>query len=300
MKIKEIKYFLEVVKEESFTNAANKLYISQSALSKSVKNLEKEMKVQLIERNSKFFKLTYEGEVFYKKAKKSIEVIDEELNELKDIFNSSKKFISLGLPPVIGSVYFTSVIADFKKKNPNIDIKIIEEGSNEIKTSVEEEIIDIGAVIFPIEDNNLTTIPISSGKVMLIVSKDHRLSSYKKVRIDDLIEENFITFNEKFMMYNKTITACKLCGFEPNIILKTSQWDYIMEMVSLNQGISIMPEPIVRRFKTEDIVLIPIENQNINWDVGFILKKDKHISKWLKLFIEYTKEKMNNKYNNLS
>lgn len=291
MKIKDIMYFLEVVKEENFTKAASNLYISQPALSKSVKSLEKEAKTQLIERNSKVFKLTCEGEIFYEKAKKSIDVIQEELNKLEDTFTSCKKVITLGLPPVIGSVYFTSVIANFKHENPDIDIRIIEEGSNHIKSSVEEERIDIGAVIFPIEDDNLVKVPISNGKVMLVVSKNHKLAEFDKVEVKQLKDEKFITFNEKFMMYNKTMEVCKQSGFEPDIMLKTSQWDYIMEMVSLNQGISIMPEPIVKRFKTEDIKLIPIESPKISWDVGFILKKEKYISKSLKSFIEYTVKK---------
>lgn len=96
------------------------------------------------------------------------------------------------------------------------------------------------------------------------------------------------------MMYNKTIKICKEAGFEPDIILKTSQWDYIMEMVALEQGISIMPEPIVQRFKNDDIKLISIENSNINWNTGFILKEDKYISKTLKSFIDYTIKEINN------
>ncbi len=204
------------MKEGNFTRAANNLYISQPALSKNIKNLEKEVKAQLIERNSKSFRLTYEGEIFYNNAKKSIEVIQEELNKLQDTFTSCNRVINLGLPPVICSIYFTSVIAEFKNENPTIDIRIIEEGANKIKSSVEEERIDLGAVILPVDDSHLITQLISSGKVMLVVSKDHRLASVDKVNLEELKDEKFITFNEKFMMYNKTIEACKIAGFEPN------------------------------------------------------------------------------------
>ena len=98
---------------------------------------------------------------------------------------------------------------------------------------MEEERIDLGAVILPIDDNDLITELISSGKVMLVVSKNHRLGCEDEVNLEDLRNEKFITFNEKFMMYNKTIEACKIAGFEPDIILKTSQWDYIKKYLSL-------------------------------------------------------------------
>jgi len=90
-------------------------------------------------------------------------------------------------------------------------------------------------------------------------------------------------------MYDKTIDVCKECGFEPYITLKTSQWDFIIEMVSLNQGITIIPKPIVKRFKVNDIKMIPIKSPEISWDVGFILKNNEYISTTTKLFIEYVR-----------
>lgn len=289
MDIKDITYFVELAKEKNFTRASNNLHISQPALSKAIKLLEYETNTKLIERNTKMFKLTQQGEIFFENAKKALDIIKFEMYKLKDCLTYSKKVLKLGLPPVIGAAYFPSIIAKFQEKYPDIKIQIIEEGSNEIKEKVKDEEIELGVTIIPIESKTLTTIPIAKGHVVLVVNKKHKLSSKKYIDIKELKNEKFITFNEDFMMYDKTIDACKECGFEPDIILKTSQWDFIIEMISLNQGITIIPKPIVKRFKVNDIKMIPIKSPEISWDIGFILKDNEYISTSAKLFIEYVR-----------
>lgn len=298
MNIKEIIYFLEVVKERNFTKAANNLYISQPALSKSIKNLEKEVQTQLIERHTKNFKLTYEGEIFYENAEKSINIINTELFKLQDSITNFGKALTLGMPPVIGSVYFTSAVAKFKQEHPDIDIHIVEEGANNIKCKVVDESIELGAVIFPVEEDNIIASEIISGDVVLVISKDHPLSNRKSIDVKELKDERFIVFNENFMMYNKTINACKDSGFEPNIVMKVSQWDFILEMVALNQGIAIMPKLIVQRYKMNGVNMIPISKPEIKWNIGFIVKKDKYMSKTLKLFVEYATDHIRKEYGN--
>ncbi|GAA0712334.1 LysR family transcriptional regulator [Paraclostridium ghonii] len=298
MNIKEIIYFLEVVKERNFTKAANNLYISQPALSKAIKNLEKEVQAQLIERNTKKFKLTYEGEIFYENSKKSIDIINTELFKLQDSITNCRKMLTLGIPPVISSVYFTSAIAKFKQEHPDIDIHIVEEGANNIKCKVVDESIELGAVIFPVKEDSMVASEIVSGDVVLVISKDHPLSNRKSIDVKELKDERFIVFNENFMMHDKAINACKDSGFEPNIVMKISQWDFILEMVALNQGIAIMPKLIVQRYKMNGVNMIPISKPKIKWDIGFIVKKDKYMSKTLKLFVEYATDHIKREYGN--
>lgn len=294
MDIRYIKYFVELAKEKNFTRASNNLHISQPALSKAIKLLEYETNTKLIERNTKRFRLTKQGEVFYENAKKALDVINFEIYKLEDSLTYSKKILKLGLPPVIGAAYFPGIIAKFQEEYPDIQIQIIEEGSNEIRQKVKDEELELGVTIIPIESKTLSTIPIAKGQVVLVVNKKHKLASKKYIDIKELKDEKFITFNEDFMMYDKTIDACKECGFEPDITLKTSQWDFIIEMISLNQGITIIPKHIVKRFKVDDIKMIPIKSPEISWDVGFILKTNEYISTTTKLFIEYVRKNIDN------
>ena len=92
MDIKNITYFVELAKEKNFTRASNNLHISQPALSKAIKLLEHEINTKLIERNTKMFKLTQQGEVFFENAKKALDVINFEMYKLEDSLTHSKKY----------------------------------------------------------------------------------------------------------------------------------------------------------------------------------------------------------------
>lgn len=290
MNIRNITYFVEVAKEKNFTRAANNLHLSQPALSKVIKNLEIDLGISLIDRTAKHFKLTNQGEIFYDNASKAIENINLELEELSCSINSTKGKIIIGIPPVIGTVFFPSIIAKFRNEYPDIELIMIEEGANTIKDKVIESEIDIGVVMLPLESEKLSTIEVINSETVLIVNKEHILTKTDSVSIKDLKEEIFLTLTENYMLYDKLKTMCKKNGFEPKIAFESSQWDFIAEMVSLNQGIALLPEPIVNRFKSENIEKIQLKDEEIPWDIGIVTKKDRYLSYGMKEFIKFVKD----------
>ena len=172
MNIRYLTYFVEVAKEKNFTRAANNLHLSQPALSKVIKNLEIDLGISLIDRTAKHFKLTDQGEIFYENAKKAIENINLELEELSCSINSTKGRIIIGIPPVIGTVFFPSIIAKFRNEYPDIELIMIEEGANTIKDKVKESEIDIGVVMLHLKSEELTTIEVINSENVLIVHKE--------------------------------------------------------------------------------------------------------------------------------
>ncbi|HAG44359.1 MAG TPA: LysR family transcriptional regulator, partial [Clostridium sp.] len=130
MSIRNLTYFVEVAKEKNFTRAANNLHLSQPALSKVIKNLENDLKVQLIDRQGKQFKLTDAGEIFYNNCETALETINKELEKLYDSVNFQKGKIIVGIPPVIGTAIFPTLLSNFKKTYPDIEIILIEGGAN--------------------------------------------------------------------------------------------------------------------------------------------------------------------------
>ena len=107
MNLKHLSYFVDISKRESFTKAADDIYVSQSALSKSVKSLEQELNVTLIDRTSKSFNLTEEGRILYAEGEKLLRYIDESQDEIIEKIHRSRRRLRIGIPPVISTVYFT-------------------------------------------------------------------------------------------------------------------------------------------------------------------------------------------------
>ena len=290
MNVRYLTYFVEVAKEKNFTRAANNLHLSQPALSKVIKNLEYDLGISLIDRTSKTFKLTNQGEIFFINAQNALDNINSEFEQLYCSIDSTKGKLVVGIPPVIGTVYFASIIAKFKEKYPDIDLTMIEAGANNVRSQVKNSEIDIGVVILPTEDEKLDVIEIINSEIVLVINKNHTLAQKEDIYLDDLRNEVFITLNENYMIYDKLHLLFEDGGFESNIAYKSSQWDFVAEMVALNQGIAILPKPIVERFNNNNIKEVRIKDYKMPWDIALLTKKDKYLSYCMKEFIKFTKE----------
>jgi DNA-binding transcriptional LysR family regulator len=290
MEIRQLTYFTEVAKERSFTIAARNLHISQPALSKMVKNLEEELGVLLFDRSEKYLFLTDAGEQLYEHAQKLLSDFESLSESIRDTEQLKKGHIKVGIPPVIGTSYFPKLIAGFRQLYPGVTLSILEEGAMNISNQVKDGSIDAGVIILPVDENKFDYIPIVADENILIVHRSHRLASRDYVHYEDLRDENFVLLNETFKLHHHIIASCRQSGFEPNVTLKSSQWDFVAELVSMNQGISILPRPILDKFNSGMILQIPINHPSVKWEIAIILKKGRYTSFALRRFIEYVKE----------
>jgi len=289
MNLKALSYFIEVANQKSFTGASKNLYTCQSTLSKAIKNFETELGITLVDRTSKSFKLTQEGQLLYENGIIALKTIDEQLKILHDSISVEKGSIKVGVPPVISTVYFTSTIKEFRNLYPNIELQIIEAGANTVKCKVDSREIDIGVVILPFGSSDYYVTPVFNSDNVVIVHKNHHLSAKDKVNIIELKDEPFLILNETYMLHDRIMENCRKCGFEPKISCTSSQWDFIAEMVALNQGISILPRPILSKFHSKNIKILTIEEPEFPWNIALIIKKNKYVSKAMKLFVEFVK-----------
>jgi len=289
MNLKLLNYFIEIANKKSFTGASKNLYICQSALSKAIKTFESELGITLVDRTSKSFKLTQEGQLLYENGTIALKVIDEQLKKLQDSISAEKGSIKVGVPPVISTVYFTSTIQEFRNIYPSIELKIIEAGANTVKSKVESGEIDIGVVILPFCSKDYYVTPVFHSDNVAIVHKKHPLAVKDEIDIIELKDEPLMILNETYMLHDKILEYCHKSGFEPNIICTSSQWDFIAEMVALNQGVSILPRPILSKFHSKNIKILTIKEPEFPWNIALIIRKDKYVSKAMKLFVEFVK-----------
>jgi DNA-binding transcriptional LysR family regulator len=286
MDMLQLKYFVQVAKEKSYTRAAKKLYLSQPALSKTIKKLENELGAKLFDRSGKEVKLTDCGKDLFEKAQKLIWDFNNTIESLQETKDLKRGHITIGIPPVIGTLYFSPIITNFRKMYPGISIDIFEEGAKTVADKVIEGDVDIGIVILPTNTRELIIIPVFKDENVVVVYETNPLALKEKISFKHLKNENFNIFNENFVLYDQIISKCHKSGFEPNITFKSSQWDFIIEMLSLDQGISILPRPILNRNKYSHIKTIPLEPL-FPWELILIIKKGKYISYAGREFISF-------------
>ena len=152
------KIFYVVAKSSTFSSAAKKLYISQPAISYSIKTLESQLNCKLFCRNTKNIALTFEGFQILNQIETAINLIISAETKLQDIANLSRGHISIGIPSHLGAAYLLPKIKEFKKEYPNISYEIINKSTNEILKLLNnkniEMVIDTTPINIP-ENSNL-------------------------------------------------------------------------------------------------------------------------------------------------
>ncbi|UII57603.1 LysR family transcriptional regulator [Cytobacillus spongiae] len=290
MDIRQLTYFMEVAREGSLTGASKILHISQPGLSKVIKNLENELGVLLIDRSEKTIQLTDAGQELFHQSQKLLSEYEALTEVIRDTEQLKRGHVRVGVPPVIGTSYFPSLIAGFRELYSGVTLTIVEEGARSVADRVDEGSIDAAVVILPVCSTKFEIYPIVTDENKLIVHTSHPLAKREFVSYEDLEDENFVLLNENFMLHHHILSACREAGFEPKITFKSSQWDFLAELVAMNQGISILPRPILERFNSQKIVQLPIRHHSVKWEIAIILKKGKYQSFALRRFLEFVQE----------
>lgn len=286
MDIRHLTYFIEVAKYKSFTKASKSLHLSQSTLSKVVKNLEEELNVELIDRSAKKIELTDAGEIVLAEGEMIMESLNDLSIHLYDLMNLKKGKIKIGLPPIIGFLFFPKIIKGFNNLFPDIKIHISEDESKTVQQEVRDGTLDLGVVMLPVDEKEFEVIPFVYDELSLFVHHSHPLAHREKVEMKELEHETFILFKQQ-IIHDLIIEECILAGFRPEIGYEITEWGFISEMIGENLGVSIFPKPMNKKIDQNLIKAIPIANSNLSWKLGLISKKKKHASPAVREFIKY-------------
>ncbi|WP_088105764.1 LysR family transcriptional regulator [Halalkalibacter urbisdiaboli] len=293
MDIRQLEYFSEVAKNLSFTKAATTLHVSQPSISKAIQNLEGELGVPLFYRSPKQLELTDAGKAVLINAKHVLEAFHNLSSELTDMMDLKKGEIRIGIPPIIGAAFFSTLISHFKESYPLVDLILTEVGTKKIREGVDDGSLDIGLVCsIPVQSENFHVITLLDDPLMLVAHSENPLSSKPFVHYKDLEEESFILYRKDFSLHDKIIETCTKHGYYPSVVCETSQKDFIIEMVSAKLGIALLPSKIAMNITEQHLVSIPFKQPEINLELGMIWKKNKYLSFAVREFIELSRNKL--------
>ena len=186
MDIRELKYFIQIADSASYSSAAEKLYISQPALSKVIQKMEEELGYDLFFTHQRQQKLTSEGERFYYKASRLVDEYNDLLKPPQIQETASQGQIFLGFPDVAGICLFSNLIADFSRLYPNVKLQIKENGSKRIMADVESGVLDVGCTVAPVPEDRFDVRPLIQDISDLVVSIHHPLAQRQTLTLPEL------------------------------------------------------------------------------------------------------------------
>lgn len=286
MEIKQIKYFVEVVRQGGMTQASEHLYIAQSTISKAIKNIENEYDITLFDRSQKQIKLTDIGQTFYDNSLELLALFEKLSLEMNDVVNVQKGHIKIGLSPMMNVQMFTNALNQFHKLYPNVTYEVIEGGGKIVENLTANDDVDIGITTLPVDHSLFHSVSLYNEELLLVVSNDHHLSDMEKVDLAELKNEEFVLFHDDYYLKDQIIENCKRIGFYPKTVANISQISFIANLIQQGIGISIVPESLVR-LMGDNVTSIQLENVELSWHLGAIWRKDAYLNYVTRQWIDF-------------
>ena len=283
MELRDINSFIEVANHKSFTKAAAHSYLTQPSLSKAIKKLEEELHVELFDRSTRHLRLTDAGQIVYQQGQKALAALSELDVLLEELMDITAGTIKIGIPPLIGTLFFPDIARRFNRKYPKVSLELTELGAKLLGQLVEDGQVDLGIIVMPANEKKFNIHPFIQDEFVLYLHEDHPLAHKQSISLSELRDERFILFSKDFTLHDYVIQACEEHGFTPTISYQSSQWDLILGLVSSKLGITLLPRLIYDKQTNSNVKIIPLEeNSTLLWKLGIITKKGAYHSFALK------------------
>ncbi|MGM0215833.1 LysR family transcriptional regulator [Enterococcus sp. AZ109] len=255
MNLQQLRYFLHLAESENMQQTAEDLFVSQPALSKSIRNLESELKVQLFDRIGRRISLNKYGHLFQMRAKRALNELDLGKEEVYDRINEQTGRIDLGFVYSLGAKFIPSLLADFTKSN-QINIRGTQNNTKNLLAQLQEGSCD---VVFCTENTNypdLEIAPLYQQPIIFIVGLNHPLSSEKVYSIDELLAYDFISFPDQSTIRPQINRYFANKHLSPKITYEVADDLTLISMASENLGVGIFPRSnILNKFEVREITI---------------------------------------------
>lgn len=264
MELQQLIYFAEIAKLQNITKAANQLYISQPALSKSMRHLEEELDVPLFVRQGKNIYLTSSGELFYQRVQGILADIQSAKRQMQEFNQNADVSVRLKIRALSGIM--PEILNQFLKLHPQIRFSLQHGG----ELAVTETDYDFIIRSVPTEDEARNKALLLREDICLIVPEAHPLAKEKSCTFSQLSEFPLI-HPAKNCYFSDTLSSIfSANGYHPDIQISCDEPNTIINLVRQNFGISFMSEYSISPSMQKGIKLIPMSEADFTRDVYLI------------------------------
>lgn len=293
MNLKKLNYFITLVDAGSFSRAAELLYITQPALSWSIKDLEESLSTQLILRTPQGIELTKTGKILYVGAKQLLDNATNLKRAVSLAQSQSKRSVKLGLT-ILSSITYMDRFQKFTKQYSEYKLSYTQRGSKEIQNLVANGELDLGLVSEPIYVPELEKSKIQLKglyyDVAVVLPCDHPLGSKDYLTLDMVSDQEIAMMTQSFAMGNEIEKRMNELGYDANIVFNNENWEVIVEHVSSYKSITFLPMGIKDLLTRDDLVWVPLKDDKVGRFNLFLVTNLDLVNKEDKLLFERFKK----------
>ncbi|MEI7645785.1 MAG: LysR substrate-binding domain-containing protein, partial [Chloroflexales bacterium] len=290
MELRHLRYFEAVARHSHVTRAAAELHIAQPALSKQISQLEHELGVALFDRVGRNVRLTEAGESLLPHARAVMAQVEAARAEMAERIGLRKGRATVGAPPTVGTQLLPTVLATFNKRYPGIELRLHEAGVQTLLDLLETGLTDVAVVTLPVDDENLTVVPIFTEEMVIAVWLGHPMAGRSEVTISELQGEPWVLSPENYELREAALVACERAGFSPRVVLDGGETDTLLRFVAAGVGIALVPRLAVQG--ATDLVALRVSDQKLNRSLGVVWRGDRVASPAARALREFLVEQL--------
>lgn len=287
----QLRVFYHVAKNLNLSQAAKELFITQPAVTHSMKTFEEICNLKLIKKSSNKIQLTEEGKKLYEYAQKVFEFEREIETAIDDMSKMGTGILKLGFPKTFVQSFASYITDIFKKRQPNIILQVKEGSSLSIIHSIVNFEIELG-ICSKVEDHPEVEFDhMLREELVCIGSPNHRFSKKGPIAFMELAREPIILKEEGAGTRKLLLEIYKENNVTPNTLLEASNSDWIKNLVHQGKGISfLVGEAVAPEIEEGRLIKIPIKEYDLYLDIYLVYLKEHHFSfpakAFLKMFVQ--------------
>lgn len=283
MNSRQLKYAILLSQLKNFSQVAEKLNITQPALSKQILALEKELNVKLFDRSTNPLTLTPAGEFFVRKAQDLLYKEDQLLRSMEDFQSGEAGQLVIGITPFRSSYLIADVMKKVRDRFPKIQIRLREIGSSILRKEVAEGKYDFAVVNLPVNDALLEVLPLEPDKLVLAVPDNlvHLLgknSENREIDFQSCKDLPFVVVGNAQEMRRLFESMCVSEGIEPEIAAEVVGLNTAWAIARAGVGATLLPKQFVRNEAAAHVQIFDIRDAAYTRQPAVVTRRGQYLS----------------------
>ena len=291
MEVRDLQVFISVAKHLNYTRAGEEVHLSQPSVSVRVKQLETELGVKLFEQLGKKVALTEAGQLLVPYANRVIRAVEDARHAIEELQGLERGSLRIGASTTPGMYIIPRTIARFKELHPQIDVHLGIRDTRDIEDGVIRNEFDFGFVGGHLAGDEVDVLSWLTDELVLIVPPTHRLATKKIVKRQDLVKERFIGRESGSATRATVADRLKQGEIQLETVMEMENPESLKKAVQCGLGIAFISKFAVEtELKAKALAAVKIQKLEISRELKIVYRKDKHLSKAARAFIEIANE----------
>lgn len=272
MELRQLEYFVAVAEDRHFTKAAQRMRVSQSGLSASVRALERELGATLFTRTTRSVELTGAGRALLSEATRTLAGARAARDAVAAVQGLLRGSLAVGTEQCV-NINVGELLARFRAEHANVAVRLRQAGSAVLAQDVADGRLDLAFITLPgPPPDGVRLLPMTSEPMVLLCEPGHRLAGAPYVQWPQLADETFVDWHPDWGARRLTDRAFAASGTPRQVALEVYDVHTLIDMVRHGLGIAVVPEPISRKEQAAALTAVPVKGPaEQRWEVSVAL-----------------------------